>query len=549
MILFVILAAATTVAAGEAYGHGGGFDVAPPIDFDGKNVTVSTEMNPVDMTVGEVDQANMKIRFFDADDDENLKKVTYRVEVWRNEDLLARHLFFDEDGMLDVKIRPVLDCGEAELWKCTRYYGVEHPIIKDALYDLGGIPVIAGPIFDKGGLYNIRVDIEGATSERTLVTNALRYETFVSIAQEQFFDIQTADAVIPMVIKTYYDDVSNVRYNMTDESITFNMPFDWSPDYIENVALVHEEMQFPKAFESYSEDRQYKGYVNGIEVDQRVLVLDRFSDADKNIFHFTVSGSELERINGILGEENERSGLMNFKIVPQEKAVRQTTGFYLVDINTLKPIGTTVDITWDSRYGAGDSIPFEITFFDQDNNLLRDVRYAFFLMDSNDETILEGGTDVSDSMDVGIVALEGIDIQKMTLPHAGMYRLDVRILGTGADYDQRYAGIGSALIEIGESSNVESTEDESVNIPTWIATSAGFWVDDFTSDEEFIGAIKYLIESNVIIIPSTEVTGSSEGIPSWLKISVGFWVDGDVSDDEFVAALQFLIREGVIRIE
>ena len=63
--------------------------------------------------------------------------------------------------------------------------------------------------FDKGGLYNIKVDIEAATSPKTVLADRLTYDTFVSVAQEQDFFIQTANAEVPIVVKTYYDDVEN----------------------------------------------------------------------------------------------------------------------------------------------------------------------------------------------------------------------------------------------------------------------------------------------------------------------------------------------------
>ncbi|GKS66712.1 hypothetical protein YTPLAS73_02590 [Nitrosarchaeum sp.] len=68
----------------------------------------------------------MQVRFFDTVTDKNLDKVTYRVEVWRSGDLLARNLFYDLDGTLDVEIKPESGCKEMELWKCTKYYGSEH---------------------------------------------------------------------------------------------------------------------------------------------------------------------------------------------------------------------------------------------------------------------------------------------------------------------------------------------------------------------------------------------------------------------------------------
>jgi len=42
----------------DVFGHGLGADQAPPIDFGGMLVTVSTMMTPSDITVGEVDRAN-----------------------------------------------------------------------------------------------------------------------------------------------------------------------------------------------------------------------------------------------------------------------------------------------------------------------------------------------------------------------------------------------------------------------------------------------------------------------------------------------------------
>jgi len=78
----------------DIYGHGLGGDVAPPISFEGMQVTVSTQLTPSDITVGEIDSANMAVRFFDQSTDENLKSVTYRVEIYRAGELLARNFFF-----------------------------------------------------------------------------------------------------------------------------------------------------------------------------------------------------------------------------------------------------------------------------------------------------------------------------------------------------------------------------------------------------------------------------------------------------------------------
>jgi hypothetical protein len=92
--------------APDAFGHGLGGDQAEPISFEGMEVTVRTDLTPSDITVGEVDDVNMKIRFFDTLTDTTLDKVTYRIEIWQSGELLDRNLFYDMDGVLNVKIKP-----------------------------------------------------------------------------------------------------------------------------------------------------------------------------------------------------------------------------------------------------------------------------------------------------------------------------------------------------------------------------------------------------------------------------------------------------------
>ena len=172
----------------NAFAHGLGGDQAEPLSFGDMEVTVRTQLSPSDITVGDVDSANMQIRFFDTLTDENLDKVTYRIEVWQSGELLARNLFYDDDGRLDIKIKPKFGCDENPLETCTVYGGSEHVSAPGALYVFGeacdddnldfcGRPSMTGPIFVKGGLYKIRVDIEAATSPRTVLANLLSYET------------------------------------------------------------------------------------------------------------------------------------------------------------------------------------------------------------------------------------------------------------------------------------------------------------------------------------------------------------------------------------
>ena len=568
MLAFSLLGLFAAPFAPGAFGHGIGMDQAPPVSFGGMDVTVMTQLTPTDITVGEVDDANMQIRFFDTETDADFNAVTYRVEIYRSDDLLARKLFYADDGPLDVEVRPVFSCPATNLWECTDYYGEVHPI-SGGLFARGeGRPVIQGPIFDKGGLYNIRVVIEGAKSPKTLVAEPLSFETFVSVAQEHDFLIQTAQAQeVPVIVKTYYDDITRLDYSDSDDSMTFEMPFDWDPEYISLVQVVHEEIRVPKSFEPYAAGTTFKGYVNGVEVDDRVLLLDPYSYDDTNIVHFLVAGSELERINGVLGESNHGSDRMTFKLVPHSESVKNTAEFYLVDPDTGDRAGSTAAISWDSGYGATDEIPFSFAFFDESGGLLKDVRYAYYLVDGGGNILRSAGDD-ADAL--GIDAPEGIDVQKMVIPSQETHRIDVYILGQGPGFDPSYAGAGSAVIEVGPAAGAAGAPrdqqqqqerpqqqppagGDGVVIPSWVKGNAGMWAGGQIDDSAFASGIGYLVREGVIVVPEAgPAEGGADGagmkVPSWLKNNAKFWSEGQIGDREFAAALQWLISNGIVAV-
>ena len=556
--LFLLLAGIFSIPifVEDVFGHGGGGDISPPVSFQGKDVTVSTTFDPKDITVGQVDKATITLRFFDATTDENINDVTYQVELWRGDDLLARNIFYDADGDLKIDVKPIFDCSEIDLWKCTKYFGQIHPVA-GGYYTFGiNNPQIKGPIFDKGGLYYLRVEIVGATSPQTLLADPLFFELFVSIAEEFNFEIPNAQAEsIPVVIKSYYDDVSNFKFKNSDNSISFDMPFDWDPDYISLVQMVHEEIRIPKFFDPYSEGKDFKGFVNGVEVDNRILLLDPYSYEDTNIIHFLVTKNELERINQVLGPGNYENKLATFKLVPQSPIIKNSQEFYLVDLQTkTQKTPTTVNIAWDSRFGGGDEIPFEFTFFDPSRNLIKDIRYSFAVIDQNSNEIIFENTG-DDPNNPGIVAMEGIDIQRINIPSQGSYRIDVLVYGTGINYEPTYAGIGSGLIEVGSDAPTTTPtpkptpEQKSISIPDWVQNNAGWWAEGLIDDSDFASGIEFMIKEGIIQVPLTEKQQDGESvIPDWVRNNAGWWAEGLISDKDFAGGLQFLIANGIISV-
>ena len=88
------------------------------------------------------------------------------------------------------------------------------------------------------------------------------------------------------------------------------------------------------------------------------------------------------------------------------------------------------------------------------------------------------------------------------------------------------------------------------NVPTWIKNNASWWALDQIDDLSFLHGIQFLIQEGIILIPSTEVSGSSETqkVPAWIKNNAGWWAEDKISELEFVNAIQYLIKHGIITV-
>jgi len=85
-------------------------------------------------------------------------------------------------------------------------------------------------------------------------------------------------------------------------------------------------------------------------------------------------------------------------------------------------------------------------------------------------------------------------------------------------------------------------------IPAWVKNVAGFWYDGSINNASFLEGISYLIQNNIIIVPTTE-SGSGGGVvPDWVKNTAGWWADDTIDDDTFVNAITYLIQQGLIQV-
>ncbi|MCH7647350.1 MAG: HYR domain-containing protein [Thaumarchaeota archaeon] len=123
-----------------------------------------------------------------------------------------------------------------------------------------------------------------------------------------------------------------------------------------------------------------------------------------------------------------------------------------------------------------------------------------------------------------------------------------------------------SFFEIGETRIVCNARDSSGNraipisfnvtvnpleiaIPDWIKTVASVWCDDKIANSEFISAIQYLIENNIISISETSSGyGSSQEIPSWVKNNACWWSQNLITGEDFASGIEYLVQQGIIRV-
>ncbi len=81
-----------------------------------------------------------------------------------------------------------------------------------------------------------------------------------------------------------------------------------------------------------------------------------------------------------------------------------------------------------------------------------------------------------------------------------------------------------------------------VVIPSWVKDLAESWCNDEIDNASFIGAIQYLINNDMIMVPVTTSSGSgAQEIPNWIKSNTCWWSQGLITNSIFASGLQYFI--------
>jgi hypothetical protein len=526
----IILLFTITFSVSFAQHHGG--QQAPPVSFGSGEVTVNTSLFPADFMPGKNSDVNLKIRFFDISTNVNIQSVTYRVQIFFGNQLVANQMFFDKDGELDVKIQPKSICDQEELWKCTKYQGEIDPVVPNALTSSASSkPIIIGPVFSKSGQYTVKTDIIGATNPKTQTTEDITFETSITIPHEQQFSIKASNTQYFILVKNFQESITNLQYDESSNSIIFQMPFDW--EHIEHIDSIKNYLEIPKNFSSFQNVDSFTGTVNGISIIPTDLHYDKYSTKNANILHFTIGNDELKKLKGTNSE---------IKVVITPDLQSSIINKEIFFDNGYKAI-----VSYDSRDSLNKKLLFSFSFFDAQRNLASDVRYGYSVKDPlGKETVNTG----SNPNLLGISLPSGVDTKIIEVPLQGKHLMKIVLIGIGQiDFERlMFKEFEFEIKNLKIPTTTQTTEK--TEIPEWIKNNAGWWANNQIDDTSFVQGIQFMIKNKILNIPAT-AQGSGSGmnqIPSWIKSNAGWWASGQIDDNSFIQGIQYMIKEGIIRI-
>ena len=302
MLVIAIFSSSSSITV--VYGQGLGTDRSLPVTISGKQLSVEASLNPTFLDEVSGSKPVFIVRTVDDSTNSTISGIDTRIVVELNNQILVDQRFRSSDGVVKANLIPDSDI---EGWHIN---GQARPI--DRIEVSQGSPVeLRSRILTAGGLYHIIVIVE-KSSPGLVVESDQRFDLYVSIGTSYMFGVQTPQGEEQMVVKTYYDKISNFDYS--NKTIKFEMPFTWEHAYIDQVPVLHTEVQFPKTIEEL-QTNSYRGTLNGRELEAQSVVIDDYTSEQNRIVHFVINNAMLHRFSDAISD----SEIAIFTLAPAEK--------------------------------------------------------------------------------------------------------------------------------------------------------------------------------------------------------------------------------------
>ena len=514
LILFLIFSCVLLVGFDSTYGHGVGSETFPPVDLDGKLVTLEVSSSTNDSDTN--DDQQISISLIDFNSKVTLRDVTFLIKSERGEQFLFEQEFKADNGFI------VFNFVSEE----TDSIVVNEDDGDDLFGSLLGLESrmvhVKGPKLSEGGLYKLDVSILAADGYSKKLDAPIIFNAGISIAQtsvHNFIDPNFGEQSIDVV--TYYDEISDFQYDSNSKEIRYFMPFDWSESNINQTSVVHEELVIPKDFGDLLVSG-FTMYINDVKLSEDIVTIDDFFSDDR-IVHFIIYQKEL--MNVLKNNPNQNG--MDIVIKPDRDYIHLSS----VTENGQFRILTS----WEPenlKSNSNAKIIFDITDIFLKNRLVS-TTYEFSMTQNDQIIFTQNGisTDVDNEHNV----IEFMIPENIS----GIVNLNFKNL------DNNNLAKATIPIIIDRVMN----QNHEISIPDWIRSNALWWSQEQIDDNTFIQGIEYMIKNQIIVIPLIQQeTLESKEIPNWIRSNAAWWADGQIDDNTFIQGLEFLIQKGVIRV-
>ena len=514
LILFLIFSCGFLINFNDVYGHGVGSEIFPPVELNGKFVSVEVSSSTKDDLKN--DDQQISISLIDFDSKITLRDVTFLIKSERGEQFLFEKEFKADNGFLvfnfvsedtDSIIIDEKDSGEDFFGSLL---GLESRLID-----------VKGPKLSEGGLYKLDISIITADGYSEKLETPLVFNAGISIPQtttHDFIDPSFGQQNIQVV--TYYDEISNFQYEPELKQISFSMPFEWTSTNIEQTSVVHQEIIIPKEFGALLLSG-FSMSVNGIELSDDIVNVDDFF-TEGRVVHFIIYQKELLNIF----ENSSNLNGMNFEITPDRDYTHLSS---VTDNGQFRIL-----LSWEPEHLQSNSnakIIFDITDIFLKNKPVS-TNYEFSITKDDQILFKQDGISIDSKTEHNIV--------NFSIPDdlSGIVYVNFNNL------DNNQFATTSIPIAIHE-----NKKNDFLLIPNWIYDDALLWSEEKINDEKFIQIINYLIKNEIIIITQneSEVFEVSK-IPSWIRTITSWWINGEINDETFVKSLEFLVQKNIIPI-
>jgi peptide/nickel transport system substrate-binding protein len=308
------------------------------------------------------------IRAHDENNNITIAGIDYRIAVELGNETLLDQRFRSSDGVVKANLIPD---GDIEGWEIN---GQAMPREQQQIEVSQSNPVeLRSKILTEGGLYHFMVIIE-KSSPGVSVQADQKFDLYISVGRAYTFDVSTPQAQEQMVVKTYYDDIMN--FNYSNKTISFETPFTWDRAYVEQVPVLHMEVQFPKTLEEL-QTNSYRGTLNGRELEAQAVVIDDYTSEQNRIVHFIVSNAMLSRFS----QSTNDSDIAAFTLRPSEKPK------FPLDLTSLPGEKFLFQLSWGPDIiETGTPITFVMNIQDpKTGDLVRGASFDFVLTQDGSE--------------------------------------------------------------------------------------------------------------------------------------------------------------------